>query len=210
MKKFAITNFWVAQHRRKPILLSARTCQGVAPTQFREILIFDIRRKISRDFSQIVIFEITVPKTSFWIFSSSARESPWNYTKFMSRKISPKIISSWISSSFKIWFFQQKKTHRGVTKWGYALRVSKFAENLVLPENDTSVAPYTSRKPDFARGRHKCKRTVLTGFCSRSTPIRLRSRVGDQRRSRLEKPSSRWLKLVLGPHEFVFFHHLEL
>ena len=107
--------------------------------------------------------------------------------------------------------FGEKIGYRG-TKWGYALRVSKFvqAENRVLPENDTSVAPYTSRKPDFARGRHKCKRPVLTGFCSRSTPIRLRSRVGDQRRSRLEKPSSRWLKLVLGPHEFVFFHHLEL
>ena len=62
-----------------------------------------------------------------------------------------------------------------MTKWGYALLVSKFvqAENRVLSENDTSVAPYTSRKPDFARGRHKCKRPVLTGFCSRSTPIRL-------------------------------------
>ena len=36
------------------------------------------------------------------------------------------------------------------------MRVSKFAENLVLPENDTCVAPYTSRK---------------TGFCSRTTQV---------------------------------------
>ena len=165
MKNFAITNFWVAQHRRKPILLSVRTCQGVAPTQFREILIFDIRRKISRDFSQIVIFEITVPKTSFWIFSSSARESPWNSTKFMSRKISPKIISSWISSSFKIkkLIFSKKNAWiRGENRIPRSdkvrLRVARFE---------------ICGKPGFAWERHKCRpvHKPKTGFCSRTTQV---------------------------------------
>ena len=51
---------------------------------------------------RILIIEITIPKSSFRVFSSGARESPYNSTDFMSRKFSPQITLSRISESFKI------------------------------------------------------------------------------------------------------------
>ena len=50
---------------------------------------------------RILIIEITIPKSSFRVFSSGARESPYNSTDFMSRKVFPKITLSRISDSFK-------------------------------------------------------------------------------------------------------------